>query len=272
MASTESNLARLLRTTLPSTCDSDTPQGSLFVGARRRFVGGGRCGAGRRCARKQLPHQQVARGWRPPSKPDEPVPPGIIEVNPTAVHDSAFAGTFEPRRSNLEIANRGRWAAVIDSPWIGLSPSGGIGRSIVTLALAPQGLRAGSHQGSLVITSEDAAVAPVTVPITFFILQPVLSVEPKEINRTARSSGDKFNDTLRIRNTGTGPLVWTASNKSSWLTLDVVAGVGDGRIVARTSAAGLSVATYKDTIVVVAAGAYGSPAKIPVSLRRRRDD
>src|SRR5205823_5642206 len=100
---------------------------------------------------------------------------------------------------------------------------------------------------------------------------PFLSADPKDISRTARSSSDRFTDTVRIKNTGTGPLVWTASNKSSWLTLDAVAGIGDGKIAARTSAAELSIGTYTDTIVVVAVGAYGSPAKIPVTLRRRRN-
>ena len=196
---------------------------------------------------------------------------GPIQVNPSQVRDSALAGTFEARRTSLEITNGGRWAASIDSPWIGLSPIGGVGRNTVTLALDPQGLRPGTHEGSVTVRAPESETDPVTVPVTFFIQQPFLSVDPKEFSRTSRSSGDRFTDTLRIKNTGTGPLVWTASNKSTWLTLEVVAGVGDGKIPVRMSSAGLGIATFKDTIVVVAVGAYGSPAKIPVTFKRQRD-
>jgi hypothetical protein len=40
----------------------------------------------------------------------------------------------------------------------------------------------------------------------------------------------------------------------------------------RLSSTGLAVGLYKDTVLVVAVGALGSPAKIPVTFRRKRDD
>ena len=196
---------------------------------------------------------------------------GPLQVIPPEVRDSALAGTTAPRRSSLEIANSGSWSATNDSPWIGVSPASGSGRRTVTVALDPQELRPGAHEGSVTVRAPEAAAAPVTVPVTFVIQQPILVVDPRELSRTAHSGNDQFYDTLEVRNDGTGPLVWTASNKSTWLTLGTVAGVGAGKIALKMSSAGLAVATYRDTVVIVAVGATGSPARIPVTLRRRRD-
>jgi hypothetical protein len=52
----------------------------------------------------------------------------------------------------------------------------------------------------------------------------------------------------------------------------VAAGDGDGKIPVRMSSAGLDVETYRDTIVVAAVSAYGSPVKIPVTFRKRKED
>ena len=197
---------------------------------------------------------------------------GPLQVSPSQVQDSALAGTTEPRRSTLQVTNSGTWSATNDSPWIGVTPASGSGRRTVTIALDPEQLRPGRHQGSVTVSAAEAAAPPVTVPVTFVIQQPVLVVDPREISRTANSSNSQFTDTIEVRNGGSGPLVWTASNKNTWLTLGTVAGVGDGKIGWKMSSAGLGTGTYCDTIVVVAVGAAGTPAKIPVTLRRRKND
>lgn len=197
---------------------------------------------------------------------------GPLQVSPAVVRDSALAGTTAPRRSSLQVTNGGSWFATNDSPWIGVTPANGSGRRTVTIALDPEQLDPGTHEGSVTVSAAEAAESQVTIPVTFVIQQPVLVVKPGEISRTTRASNSQFFDTLEVRNDGSGPLVWTASNTSAWLTLGTVAGVGDGKIPLRVSSAGLGVGTYRDTVVVVAVGAAESPARIVVTLRRRRDD
>jgi hypothetical protein len=197
---------------------------------------------------------------------------GPLHVSPAEVRDSALAGTIAPRRSSLQVANSGSWFATNDSPWIGVTPSSGSGRRTVSIALDPQELEPGTHAGSVTVSAADPAEAAVTVPVTFVIQQPMLVVDPEEISHTARSNNREFFDTLEVRNDGSGPLVWTASHNSGWLTLGTVAGVGEGNIPLKVSSGALAIGTYKDTVVVVAVGASGSPAKIVVTLRRRRDD
>jgi hypothetical protein len=196
---------------------------------------------------------------------------GPLQVTPPEVRDSALAGTTAPRRSNLQITNNGSWSATNNSPWIGVIPASGSGHRTVTIALDPQELGPGAHQGSVTVRAPEAADAAVTIPVTFVIQQPILVVKPDNVSRTAYTSGDLFFDTLEVRNAGSGPLVWTASSKSGWLTLGTVAGVGPGKVSLRMSSSGLPIGTYRDTVLVVAVGATGSPARIPVTLRRKRD-
>lgn len=197
---------------------------------------------------------------------------GPLQVSPAQVQDSALAGTTTPRRSSLQVTDGGGWSATNSSPWIGVSPSSGSGRRTVTIALDPGELRPGRHVGAVTVSAAEASETPVTIPVTFTIQQPVLVVDPRDISRSSNSVNTMFSDTVEVRNGGSGPLVWTASNTSAWLTLGTVAGVGNGKIAWTMSSAGLGIGTYRDTIVVVAVGAVGSPAKIPVMLRRRRND
>lgn len=193
-----------------------------------------------------------------------------LNVTPATVRDSALLGAREPRRTRLLVSNSGQWAASNDSPWIELAPTSGNGQRMLTVELDPDGLRPGLHEGSVTVRDTDESADPITIPVTFVIQQPILSVDPDEISHTARSSNSAFHDTIRVRNRGTGPLVWTASRKAEWLTLGTVSGSGDGSIPIRMSAAGLGIGTYKDEITIVAVGAAGSPTKVTVTLRRRR--
>lgn len=196
---------------------------------------------------------------------------GPLAVTPELVFDSALAGTNDVRRASLEVSNGGQWSTTNDSPWIDVSPSSGNGRRTLTIALDPQGLAPGPHEGAVTVSTSQSTAVPVVVPVTFVILQPVLSVSPMSVSRTANSGNAVFRDTLEISNRGTGPLVWTAASKARWLTLETVSGVGDGVIPIRISSSGLDEGTYKDTIVVTAVGAAGSPARIVVTLKRRRN-
>lgn len=196
---------------------------------------------------------------------------GPLQVTPAVVRDSALAGTTAARRSSIQVTNGGRWFATNDSGWIDVIPATGVGVRTVTVALDPEGLEPGAHRGSVTVSAAEET-DPITVPVTFVIQQPVLHVDPKSIERTVTSGNAQVTATLEIENRGTGPLVWTASNRAGWLRLETVAGVGEAEIALTMSASGLALGTYKDTIVVVAVGAAGSPAKIPVTFKRRRDD
>lgn len=70
---------------------------------------------------------------------------------------------------------------------------------------------------------------------------------------------------------GSGQAPWTASHSpaTTWLTLVNGAGTGSGAVRWAVDATGLPPGTYVDTVVITAAGADGSPARVIDSLTVR---
>lgn len=210
---------------------------------------------------------------RSATTPEQPAgQSGALEVTPSSLKDSALFGAPELRRSSIQITNTGRWTAESDSDWIVIAPTSGSGPRLVTVTLNPDGLRAGSHDGAVTVSAPDAIGSPVTVAVKFVLQQPILSVKPSSLNHSTVSSNRRYYDTLDVRNDGTGPLVWAASNASTWLSVKSPTGAGPGKLAITMSTEGLPVGTHRDTIVVTAAAAVRSPLRIPVELRRRHDN
>lgn len=198
---------------------------------------------------------------------------GVIIVSPREVRDSAIAGASAMRTANLAVSNGAGWTAHSGDSWIHVTSSGNGSHGTIRLSLDPQDLSPGTHQGAVKVQGRDSAGGSVSVPVSFLIQQPVLDVTPGDFAFTAHSSNDVFYDTLSISNGGTGPLVWTVTTAghSDWLTLTDTSGVGAGKIPLRATNAGLSYfGTYKETIIVSAPGAENSPARIEVTIKRKR--
>jgi len=196
----------------------------------------------------------------------------VLTVTPTTIRDSANFGTSAVQVS-VQISNTGTggslaWSAVKDSSWLGLNPpSGGTPMSLV-ISLDPTGKAVGTYQDTVTVTAAGALGSPAKIAVTFVIQQPVLVVTPAADSHATNVGSATFNDTLRIANGGTGSLSWTAAKAQSqpWLTLAKLAGSAPDQIPLTIASSGLAAGTYKDTVVVTAGGASGSPARIPVTL------
>ena len=137
------------------------------------------------------------------------------------------------------------------------------------MTLDPSTLAAGVYEDTVVVTATGAPPgSPDTTIVTFLIQQPVLVVSPASINHSANAnSGLIFHDTLHISNSGTGPLTWTATKDSSWLTFDTPASGSAPTSLALTITPGARPAgTYTAHDTIKATGANGSPFIIPVTL------
>jgi hypothetical protein len=198
----------------------------------------------------------------------------VLTVTPTTIRDSANAGT-SPVQVSLQIANTGTggsiaWSAVKDSAWIGLSASSGSTPATLIDTLNPTSRPAGTYQGTVTVTTSapGALGTPAKIAVTFVIQQPVLVVTPATVTHSTNVGSASFTDILRIANGGTGPLSWTAAHNlaHNWLALDKTSGGVPDQIQLTTSSSGLAAGTYRDTVVVTAAGASGSPDSIPVTL------
>ena len=199
----------------------------------------------------------------------------VLTVTPASLRDSAIAGSTTPIMRSLTIANTGsgtiNWTASKKSTWLSLSSSSGSAppTATVTLSLNPSGLAPGVHADTIVVTDPATPPgSPDTTIVTFVIQQPVLVVGPASINHSVNAnSGATLHDTLHISNSGTGPLTWTATKDSSWVTFDNAASGSAPSSLALTITPGVHPAgTYLAHVTITAPGATGSPTTIPVTL------
>lgn len=200
------------------------------------------------------------------------VPRPVLSVAPTEVRDSVRAGSNDVHTAEVAITNGGggsfTWTASDHSSWIHLDPREGDVPGTLTISLDPDGLSPGVYEGDVTVTANAAADTQVTtIPVTFMVQRPGLSVSPPSIEHTTNvNSNATFTETLQITNSGTGQLNWTVTKQRSWVTLSTTSGTGDGTIQVTINSAGLAGGTYHDDIVVTAPGASGSPDHISVTL------
>jgi len=97
--------------------------------------------------------------------------------------------------------------------------------------------------------------------------QPTIGFSPSSFTFNATEGGSNpGNQTLTISNTGAGTLNWTVTKTSAWLGLAPTSGTNGGTVTVSANIAGLTAATYTDTVVIAATGATNTPQKVPVTL------
>jgi hypothetical protein len=204
-------------------------------------------------------------------KSKTPPTPQLV-VNPTAIVDSARAGSHDVKSTDVAISNNGgatfTWSASDHSAWIHLDPNQGDAPGTLTISLDPEGLNPGVYESDVTVVARGAADSQVTnIPVTFIVQRPGLSVTPSAIDHsTPLNSAANWTDNLQISNSGTGSLNWTASKQRPWITLSATSGSGEGTIQVTINSAGLAGGIYRDDIVITAPGATGSPVRVPVTL------
>lgn len=195
-----------------------------------------------------------------------------LAVTPGEVRDSANAGSGEVRHADVSITNTGggsmTWSASDHSDWIHLDPHSGDVPGTLSIALDPSDLGPGIYEGDVTVIAKNAADSQfTTIPVTFVVVRPGLSVSPLTIEHATNvNSNATFSDNIAVTNSGTGTLSWSASSSKPWLTLGTTSGTGNGSIAVQINTAGLGGGTYHDDVVITAPGAAGSPARVGVTL------
>ena len=195
-----------------------------------------------------------------------------LAITPSEVNDSANAGSGDVRHAEVSITNSGggalTWSASDHSDWIHLDPHSGAVPGTLTITLDPGDLGPGTYEGDVTVIAKDAADSQfTTIPVTFVVVRPGLSVSPQTIEHATNvNSNATFSDNIQITNSGTGHLNWSASKSKPWLTLGATSGTGSGSVPVAINTAGLAGGVYHDNIVITAPGAVGSPVSVAVTL------
>lgn len=194
-----------------------------------------------------------------------------LNVSPTEVRDSARAGSDEIREIDVTIANAGdggfTWSATKKKGWVALDPTSGGVPATLTIALDAHGLSPGTYEDTVTIHAPGLADSTARIAVTFVVQRAGLNVSPRSLTHITNVNSDAvFRDTLRITNSGSGTLIWTANESEPWITLGAIAGVGPGTLPVTIDSRGLPSGTHTGDIVIAAPGAEGSPARVPVTL------
>jgi hypothetical protein len=135
----------------------------------------------------------------------------------------------------------------------------------VTLSVASAGLTNGTGYHWRARTCDQSGrcgawVAPGGNPdFTVTVTDPILTVTPAAIRDSALAgSTTAIIRTLRIDNTGSPTFTWTATNNKPWLTMPA-SGAENTTVSLTLNPTGLAAGLYADTVIVIAAGALGSP-------------
>ncbi len=97
-------------------------------------------------------------------------------------------------------------------------------------------------------------------------LEPVISLDKTLFNFAGSGSHVTGSQLLRISNSGTGTLNWTAEPGESWLRVTPSQGSGPGNVAITVNPTGLSRGTYTGTITISAENAFNSPQIIKVNM------
>ena len=223
-------------------------------------------------------------GWWEQSGFQAPQQP-ILEVHPRSLEFRGQVGGSPPEPQYLTIANAGgglmKWTASTDREWIVLGATNGKlsqGRAVQLLVLVDtKGLRAGEHQGTITVTARDADTgqeaqgSPAHVQVTLSLAAPPqLEVSSTSLNFQAEEGGsDPPAQQITLRNTGGGPLSWTAQVSEPWLRLSRIRGSlppgASERLQVSVTIANLAPGSYEGEIVITSPEA-GATRRVSVTL------
>lgn len=141
--------------------------------------------------------------------------------------------------------------------WLTIAPESGSGPGLIQVTANGAGLAAGVYKGTINVTS---ASAMAQVAVTLEVRAPTapqLVIDPRAFNFIVHPGGPTpAPKLLRVKNTGTGTLNWTAAATSSgnWLRITPLAGMTPATITLSVDPAGLARGHYAGSVEVTAGG------------------
>lgn len=161
----------------------------------------------------------------------------VVSLTPNFATAPNAGGTFT---TTFNVSNGTSWTATSSSPWITISPSSGVGTTLVTISVAASSslyTRGGSVNFVCGTVSASFRVTQMGVP-------PALSVSPSSLNFTGAGGALTSN----VITAG----AWTISGVPAWATASAMSGSGNGPITFTTTANPNS--TYRTAVVTVSGG------------------
>lgn len=197
-------------------------------------------------------------------------PAPAIGLNPASL---TFNGTIGGTAPDSQIVNATSGSPVpisvstFGGAWLTASLSAGNTPATVTVSVSLTGLQAGTHSGSVVITSPGASNSPQVIAVQFVVApQPVLTPAPASLGFAYVLGGaNPASQSIAIGSTPALTIA-TSVSSASWLTVTNSSFTTPATLTVSVNPASLAANTYNAIITVTNAQAANSPLVIPVTL------
>ncbi len=206
-------------------------------------------------------------------------PKPTLVFNPFSLTFSGSPGS-NPASQQLTISSSEGalfWSATVSTSsggdWLSLFRSSPFPTAPATVAVNTAGLGPGTYQGTITISSPDAANSPQTVSVTLILGMPAIALIPASLVFITTVGQGPAPQTFEVENAGSGVLGWTATaalqSGGNWLSVSPLSGTASSTLTVEVNSAGLTEGTYTGTVTIAAldgSNATNSPQVLMVSL------
>lgn len=209
-----------------------------------------------------------------------------IEVSPSALGFAAEVGQAAPPSQTVQVENSGGGElggldvsiSYKGSPtgWLGASLEGDEAPADLVVSVAPEGLVAGMHEASVLVTSAAASNSPraLSVRLTVGGLPAWIELDPRAVDFEVTQDGPTPSSrTVRVENDGGGSLgglsasVSYGSGVSGWLEAELGSSSAPADLTLSVTETDLTPGTYRATVGVRSSQSANSPQSVTVRLK-----
>jgi hypothetical protein len=205
-----------------------------------------------------------------------PVP--TFAVSPELLTFSAKAGEKPPGAQTITISSSSGAAlgysvsASSTGGWLGATSASGTTPGPISVTANPAGLAAGSHTGTITVTSSDAPSGPQVVAVVFNVTPadlPTLAVAPASLAFVGQAGGTSpASQTVLTSSNGKAAINYTVSaiSKGGWLSAAANTGATPGSLKITANPSGMAAGTYTGTVILTSSDAANPSQAVEVSF------
>jgi len=204
-----------------------------------------------------------------------PVP--TFAVAPELLTFAAKAGEKPPAAQTITISSSGAplgysVSASSTGGWLSANSATGTTPGPISVTANPVGLAAGSHTGTITVTSNDASSGPQVVAVVFNVAAadlPTLAVAPASLAFVGQAGGTSpASQTVVTSGSGKAAINYTVSavSKGGWLSAGANTGATPGSLKITANPSGMAAGTYTGTVILTSSDAANPSQAVEVSF------
>jgi hypothetical protein len=203
-------------------------------------------------------------------------PAPTFALAPELLTFAAKAGEKPPAAQTITISSSGAplgysVSASSTGGWLSATSTTGTTPGPISVTANPAGLAAGSHTGTITVTSSDASSGPQVVAVVFNVAAadlPTLAVAPASLAFVGQAGGTSPASQTVLTNSSKAAINYTVSavSKGGWLSAAANTGATPGSLKITANPSGMAAGTYTGTVILTSSDAANASQAVEVSF------